>query len=334
MYPAIFDEQKFIFVLLKNIFALALLIPITMVLLSFLSAITVFYNRQSFARQRPIKGYIQIVKVIIFIAAFLASIGILFNISPLGIFGGVGALSAVVLLVFKDPILALVASTQLTLNNMVQIGDWIEIPAHAADGEIIDMNLQSVRIQNWNKTVVSVPVYDLIAHSFINWRGMQESGGRRIKRAINIDMDSIQFCTSEMIEKFKEYTLLNEYIRAKENEILKENKEKGHHHTDILSSRAMTNIGTFRAYAFEYLKAHPCVSHSLTMMVRQLAPSAQGIPMEFYCFSNNLNWEAYESIQADIFDHMIAVIPIFHLRIFQVPSGQAIQNLAKEHRLS
>lgn len=325
MLPAAFDPESWWFTLCKNVLSIALLIPVTAAALSFFNALNEIYDKQSFAKQRPIKGYVQVVKVVIIgVAMFLAG-GVLFDASLLGILGGVGALSAVALLVFKDPVLALMASTQLTLNDMVRIGDWLEIPGHSANGEVIDINLQSIRIQNWDKTIVSVPLYDLISKSFINWRGMEDSGGRRIKRGLNIDMNSVKFCTPQMIERFKHYALLRDYILAKEKEITESNALRAASGVDdVLSNRAMTNLGTFRAYAYAYLQNHPHISRKLTCMVRQLPPTAEGIPVECYCFSAEQDWTVYESIQSDIFDHLISVMSIFELRIFQSLSGHDI----------
>jgi len=334
LYPAIFDSDRTLFIFLKNLFALVLIVPIAFTLLSLLSAFNIFYNQQAFAKQRPITGYVQVTKILVVVGALLVISGILFDVSLLGIIGGLGALSAVGLLIFKDPILSLAASMQLTMNDMVRIGDWVEIPAHSVNGTVIDMNLQSIRIQNWNKTIVAVPIYSLIAHSFINWRGMVDAGGRRIKRALNIDMESVKFCSPAMIKKFKGYKILHDYICAKEKEIKAANKaRKVTSKSDAPSSRAMTNIGTFRAYAYEYIKNDPRINQDLTLMVRQLAPTMGGIPIEIYCFSKAQEWEEYESIQADIFDHFIAIIPLFGLRIFQNPSGHAIESIGKNIRI-
>ena len=329
MSPAIFDGQSVAATVLQNVLAAALLISVIFAVFSLLNAVSMLYDRQSYAKQRPIKGYMQIVKVMVSVATVLLVIGIIFDASLWGILGGLGAFSAVVLLIFQGPILALVASLQLTLNNMVRIGDWVEIPGHSADGTVIEMNLQSIRIQNWDKTIVSVPLYDLVSKSFANWRGMEESGGRRIKRALHIDITSVKFCTPDMIEKFKGYALLRDYVFAKELVIAADNTAHKVSPHDALSGRAMTNIGTFRAYASAYLSDHPDINHNMTCMVRQRPPMAQGIPIECYCFSAKQDWVVYESIQSDIFDHLIAIMPIFELRIFQSPTGHDIERLGK-----
>lgn len=330
MYPAIFDNEDIIYMLLRKAFSIALLIPLVLTISAFLNGVNMYYGKLSFAKQRPIKGYIQIGKIFIIIAAVLLAISIIFNISVVGLLGGLGAVSAILLLIFKDSILALTASAHLSLNKMVQIGDWIEIPEHKIDGEVVDMNLYSMRIQNWNKTIVSIPIYNLISNSFINWRGMQEAGGRRIKRSIYIDMQSICFCDAQMIQKLKKYKLLQEYLAGKEEEIALDNKQKNiDSAADPLSSRAMTNIGTFRAYTYRYLINHPHINHTLTTMVRQLQPTSHGIPIEIYGFSAIQKWEEYETIQSDIFDHLLAVLPIFGLRVFQSLGGHDFQNIGK-----
>lgn len=327
MLPGIFEAGTPGVMLLRRFLALLLLVPVTRGVLSLFSALNMIYDMQSFAKQRPIKGYIQIAKVFAVGSAIFLAIGVIFDVSPFRILGGLGAFSAVALLVFRDPLLALVASIQLTSNDMVRIGDWIEVPGHSANGTVIDMTLQSIRIQNWDKTIVAVPLYDLISRSFINWRGMEESGGRRIKRSLSIDISSIKFCTSEMLAKLKQYLFLHDYISDKEQEIMAANTEQKIADADILSRRAMTNLGTFRAYAYTYLHQHPHVNHELTYMVRQLPPTTQGIPLELYCFSAKQDWVEYEAVQADILDHLVAVMSIFELRIFQSPSGGDFANL-------
>ena len=230
--------------------------------------------------------------------------------------GGLTALSAVVLLVFKDSILGLTSVFQLLLGDLVRVGDWIEIPSHGADGEVIDIMLTTIRIKNWDNTIANVPAYDLISHSFTNWRGMTESGARRIKRSINIDMKSIRFLTQEDIEKFKKFTLLKDYIARKEKEIAQTNKERGVKE-DIFNARRLSNIGTFRAYCYNYLKQNPNISDKFTCMVRQLNPTTEGLPLEVYAFSSNTNWTDYEGIQADIFDHFLSIIKEFDLKVFE-----------------
>jgi miniconductance mechanosensitive channel len=213
---------------------------------------------------------------------------------------------------------------------MIQIGDWIEMPKYGADGDVIDVTLQTVKVQNWDKTITSIPIYSLVSDSFKNWRGMSESGGRRIKRSISIDMRTVKFCTREMVERFKRYALIREYVSQKEEEIAAHNSEKGLEESDLLSSRRMTNLGTFRAYIAAYLRAHPLINKDMTFLIRHLPPGPTGLPIEIYVFSADKVWANYESIQADIFDHLLAVIPEFELEVFQQPSGSDLERLGQE----
>ncbi len=250
--------------------------------------------------------------------------------SPLGILSGIGALSAVLLLVFRDTILGLVAGVQLSSNAMIHIGDWIEMPKYGADGDVIDVTLQTVKVQNWDKTITTIPIYSLVSDSFKNWRGMSESGGRRIKRAISIDMRTVKFCTLEMIDRFKRYALIGDYVTRRQAEITAHNAERGLDETDLLSSRRMTNLGTFRAYIAAYLRSHPMINKEMTFLIRHLPPGPTGLPIEIYVFSADKVWANYEGIQADIFDHLLAVIPEFELEVFQQPSGSDIERLAEK----
>ncbi|MNJ40449.1 Miniconductance mechanosensitive channel YbdG [compost metagenome] len=241
--------------------------------------------------------------------------------SPVILLSGIGALSAVTMLVFKDSILGLVAGIQLTSNDMLRVGDWIEMPKYEADGSITDISLNTVKIQNWDKTITTIPTYAMISDSFKNWRGMQISGGRRIKRSIYIDTSSISFCTPEMIQEFKKIHYLKDYITAKEQEIDEYNVRHEIDRTSLVNGRALTNIGVFRAYIQRYLENHPGVHKDMTLMVRQLAPQETGLPIEIYVFANSTEWAIYEGIQSDIFDHILAIAPSFELRLFQNPTG-------------
>jgi miniconductance mechanosensitive channel len=217
------------------------------------------------------------------------------------------------LLVFKDSILGLVASVQLSSNDMVRIGDWIEMPKYGADGDVIDVTLHTVKVQNWDKTITTIPAYSLISNSFKNWRGMTESGGRRIKRAIYIDMASIKFCTKEMLNRFEKFQLISEYIKSKRKEIARYNKEHNIDTSELINGRNLTNVGSFRAYVAAYLHNHPKIHRGLTFLVRHLSPGENGLPIEIYVFSNDQVWANYEAIQADIFDHILGVVPLFDL---------------------
>ena len=236
-----------------------------------------------------------------------------------------GAMTAILLLVFKDSILGLVASIQLTSNDMVRIGDWIEMPKYGADGDVIDVTLHTVKVQNWDKTITTIPSYALISDSFKNWRGMAESGGRRIKRAIYIDLTSIKFCTSEMLDRFEKFQLITDYIRTRKAEITEYNQEHQVDTSELINGRNLTNVGTFRAYLVAYLHHHPKIHQDLTFLIRHLPPGEQGLPIEIYVFSNDQVWANYEAIQADIFDHIFSVVPMFDLRLFQNPTGADFQ---------
>jgi miniconductance mechanosensitive channel len=311
--------------------SLALVYMAVMALLSidaFLNATLGLYQRTPVSRRVPIKGFVQVLKILL---AFLGVIFVLSNLlgkSPLVFLSGLGAFTAVLLLIFKDSILGLVAGVQLTANNMVRVGDWIEMPRYGADGDVIDVSLMTVKVQNWDKTISTVPAYALVSDSFRNWRGMSDSGGRRIKRAVYIDVSSIKFCDAEMLERFKKFQAIQEYVDRKVAEVQKHNTEQRVDESVLLNGRRLTNIGTFRAYLEAYLRRHPKVHQDMTFLVRQLAPGPQGLPLEIYVFSRDQAWARYEAIQADIFDHVLASVPLFDLRVYQQPSGSDVQKLA------
>jgi miniconductance mechanosensitive channel len=297
---------------------------------AFLNAVGDIYHSFDVSRQRPIKGYIQVIKIIVGIFAGILVISVIINQSPTLLLGGIGALTAVIILVFKDTILGFVASIQLSSNNMVRIGDWVEMPKYNADGEVIDMTLHTIKVRNWDKTITTIPAYAMVSDSFRNWRGMSESGGRRIKRAINIDMNTVKFVTSEMYDRFSKFQLLQTYLKSRKQEIEAYNSEHRVDTSELVNGRNMTNFGTFRAYVAAYLKNHPKVHQEMTFLIRHLPPGPTGIPLEIYVFSNDQVWANYESIQADIFDHILAVIPRFDLRVFQNPTGGDIRGLAEK----
>jgi miniconductance mechanosensitive channel len=298
-----------------------------MVIYSFLNAFNDIYLTFEISKIKPIKGYIQVVQIIVFILGGIIIIANLMGESPFILLSGIGALSAVLLLVFKDSLLGLVAGIQLAANDMVRVGDWIEMPKYEADGDIIDISLNTVKVQNFDKTITSIPSYALISDSFKNWRGMQVSGGRRIKRSLFIDTNSITFCTEEMIEKFKTIQFLSNYIISKEQDIAEYNAKNEINRDNPVNGRALTNIGVFRAYINQYLQHHPGISQEMTLLVRQLAPTEMGLPLEIYAFTNDIRWDVYETIQSDIFDHLFAVAPEFGLHLFQNPSGNDFKNI-------
>ena len=285
-----------------------------------LNVIRSLYQRKASERYLPLSSTIQVIKLVIYLVATILAISFILDKSPIYLLSGLGALTAVLLLVFQDTIKGLVASIQISANKMVAPGDWIEIPNYGADGDVIDIGLNTVKVKNFDNTVTTVPTYALINGSFKNWRGMLNSGGRRIKRTIILDINSIAFYQNGQIEKLKEISLLKNYLQKKSDEItssLQANNLPG----DNINSRQLTNVGTFRAYMEAYLHSHEKIHHNMTCMVRQLAATEAGLPLEVYCFSNDQNWQNYEGIQADIFDHLFAMIPIFNLRVFQHPTG-------------
>ncbi len=294
---------------------------ILMMLSSFLSSINTIYSTYKISKNRPIKGYLQILRVFISIFGLILIVATILDKSTLGLLSGIGALSAVLMLVFKDSILGLVAAIQLSGNDMIRIGDWITVPDYGADGDVIDIKLQTVTIQNFDKTIVSVPIYSLISSSFKNWRGMSDSDGRRIKRHLSIDMNTVKFCTQEMIERFSKIDILGDYISSKQKEIDMDNINKNANTSEMINGRRMTNIGVFRAYIEAYLRENTKINKNMTFLVRQLQPTEKGVSLELYIFSSDQNWANYESIQADIFDHLLASISFFDLAVYQALSG-------------
>jgi len=303
-------------------------ISLSLIVFFFISAISAFLNAVNDiymtikrSQAKPIKGYLQIVSIFFYIIGFIIIFGIIFDKSPWILVSGLGAMTAVLLLIFKDTILSFVASLQISFNNLISIGDWLSVPQFGADGTVIDVALHSIKIQNWDKTITTIPTHKLIDGSFKNWRGMENSGGRRIKRAVYIDIASIRFCDDEMFQKFEKFQFLAEYLKSKKEEIIKYNESKNIDTSELINGRRLTNIGTFRAYISAYLKNHPQVRQDMTFLIRQLPPGATGLPIEIYVFSNDIEWANYEAIQANIFDHILAAIPEFDLRVFQNPTG-------------
>lgn len=288
---------------------------------AFLNALYEIYQGFEVSKSKPIKGYLQVIKIIFVVIGIIVVISMLLGKSPVYLLGGLGAFSAVLLLVFKDPILGFVAGIQISANDMVRPGDWIVMGKSGADGVVTDISLTTVKVQNWDKTITTIPTYSLVSESFVNWRGMEESGGRRIKRSINIDMNSVKFCSTEMIGKFLKISLIKEYVENKEAELTIYNQEQSIDNSILVNGRRQTNLGIFRAYLFEYLKNNPNIRTDMTFLVRQLQPAESGIPIEIYAFSKEQEWVVYEDIQSDIFDHILASIPEFELTVFQNPSG-------------
>jgi miniconductance mechanosensitive channel len=314
---------------IETLIYLYITIIVLLVLVSLTQSLHEIYLQRDISKTRPIKGYIQLVNIFFYFIAIIIVISLVTGNSPGKLLAGLGALAAVLLLVFKDTILGLVASVQLSANHMVRIGDWIEMPSRKADGTILEITLNTVKVQNWDKTIATIPTYAMVSESFTNWRGMEESGGRRIKRAINIDMSSVKFCTPEMIEKFKKIHRLKTYISEKLEELELFNKENQIDDSVLVNGRRLTNLGVFRKYVEEYLKHHPKIHQDMTFLVRHLQPNEKGIPVEIYVFSKDQAWANFEGIQADLFDHILAILPEFELRVFQNPSSFNIEQLAK-----
>lgn len=318
--------------LLSRVLLAGVVIVATFSISALLSAINDIYRRVSKKRSAAIRGYTDAVRIISYIFCAIFLVAILTGRSPWGLLSLLGGLTAILLLVFKDTLLGFVAHIQLSATDMIRIGDWIEMPQYGADGDVIDISIHCVRVQNWDKTITSIPTYALIANSFKNWRGMSESGGRRIKRAINIDLSTIHFMSADTIEKLADIKLLEKYLRPKQKEIAEYNKRYEMEGGSILNGRNQTNIGIFRAYTLEYLRQHPQIHPNMTFLVRQLAPTETGLPLEIYVFSKDQVWAHYEAIQADIFDHLLAALPHFDLRVFQNPSGSDFRNALYQHQ--
>jgi miniconductance mechanosensitive channel len=300
----------------------SLVFVITSVLIKALKAFEEVSTRIPSFKDKPIMSYVQLANIMIYVVSAILIFATLLDRDPFALLGALGALTAVLMLVFKDTILGLVASIQISSHDMVRVGDWVSMPKYGTDGDVLEITLNTVKIQNWDKTISTIPTYAFISDSFKNWRGMTDSKGRRIKRSLNIDMTSIKFCSDEEIDNYKNVEMLKDYIESIQSEIAIHNDSNGHDKSSLLNGRNLTNIGLFREYAYQYLMANKNLRTDLTLMVRQLEPTENGLPIEVYCFSNNINWVAYETIQADIFDHLLSSISNFDLEIFQNPTGK------------
>ncbi|MDD4565037.1 MAG: mechanosensitive ion channel [Eubacteriales bacterium] len=296
-------------------------IIIVLVLDKIFDAINDIYNNFEVSKEKPIKGFFQVLKIFAYMIGIIVIIAVLINRSPLVLLGGIGAATAVLLLIFQNSILGFVASIQLASNNMLQIGDWIEMSQYGADGAVLEISLHTVKVQNWDNSITTIPTSALISESFKNWRGMQESGARRIKRAVHIDTTSIKVCNEEMLERYSKIQYIEKYIEDKKKEIMEYNNMNDIDASSIVNGRHLTNIGTFRAYVVNYLKNHPGLHKDRTQMVRLINPTERGIPIEVYAFTKSTVWVDYEAVQSDIFDHILAIVPEFDLRAFQNPTG-------------
>lgn len=297
---------------------------------SFFNAISTIYRSFGVSNEIPITGFIQVIKILLYAVSILLIISVILHKSPMLLLSGLGAMTAILMLIFKDSILGLIAGIQLISNKMLSRGDWLEMPKYGADGDVTDITLTTVKVQNWDKTITTIPTYALITDSFKNWRGMQKSGGRRIKRSLYIDVNTIRFCTDDMLQRYSKIRYIADYIDAKNKEVEEHNKNLKLNSNDFVNRRRLTNIGTLRAYIIAYLKNQPMINQDMTFLVRQLQPTENGLPLQIYVFCKDKVWSHYEAIQSDIFDHMLAIVPEFDLRIFQRPAGsdfnQALQD--------
>ena len=304
------------------------LIAVMMFLDAMLSALLAIYGKSAIAKEISITPFVQVLKLGLYFVTGILLLSLLLQKTPLYFLSGLGALTAVLMFVFKDVLMGFVAGIQLIANKMVAPKDWIEMPKYGADGDVLEITLTTVKVQNFDNTITTIPTYALINESFKNWRNMNLSGGRRIKRYVNIDLGSIKFCNSEMLVRFKSIQLISQYIQNRQEEILVYNKKHQIDESTLVNGRRLTNIGVFRSYVEAYLRQHPMIHNDMTFLIRQLSPRENGLPIEIYVFCKNTNWTAYEAIQADIFDHMLAVVPEFDLRVFQEPSGSDFQKIA------
>lgn len=294
---------------------------------SLLNALNTIYEQMPVSRERPLKGFIQVAKIVVYLVGAVMVLAAIVDRSPLLFFSGLGALTAVLMLVFKDTILSLVASVQIATSQILRVGDWVEMPQYGADGDVIDIALHTVRVQNWDKTVTTIPTHRFISDAFKNWRYMSGSGGRRIKRALNLDMTSVRFLTPTEVDGFRDFALLTDYVDSKRETLAKANADLGDDAN--VNARRLTNLGTFRAYVLAYLKHSEDINRNMTLLVRQLDPGPQGLPLQIYAFSASTEWVEHERVKSDIFDHLIAIVPSFGLRVFQDPAGADFRRLGK-----
>jgi len=327
--PVVFTDYPEFIPTANRITSVFNVLIIIRVLHHFINALQVYLAQSHKYHDKPIASYTQLGKILIWAVGTLILASLIIGKNPLYMFTALGAVSAVLILVFKDTILGFIASIQLSVNNMIRIGDWVSIPKYGADGDVIEINLTTVKVRNWDNTISTVPTYSFISDSFKNWRGMQESGGRRIKRAVNLKISSIRLADEEMLQRFEKIELVREYIKDRRVQITRHNAEnQADTEASIVNGRRMTNIGVFRAYIRNYLSRNSNLNQEMIHMVRQMDPTEHGVPLEIYCFSKIKTWVEYEIIQSDLFDHILAVVPYFDLEVFEVPAGSDFQKLA------
>lgn len=321
-FPKVIEYAIF----LSNIFIIIVIIRSTITLLSVFDEIL---SHIVILADKPITTYIQVLKIGVYFIGGILVLSLILGKSPFYFLGAMGAMTAILLLIFKDTILGFVASIQMSVYDMVRVGDWISMPKYDADGDVMSINLNTVKVQNWDKTITTIPTYAFITDSFKNWRGMNDSGGRRIKRAIYLKVSSFKFCNEKMLSQFKKYKLIEDYIIEKENDVQKFNSKMFDNEIDSVNNRRMTNIGVFRIYAEKYIMAHPNINGEMTLMVRQLESTSKGLPLEIYCFSSEREWVKYERIVSDIFDHLYTITSEFELEVFEEPTGNDFRSLIR-----
>ena len=320
--------------IVENVCGAFVILTVALAIGNVLTLINSIYERRPNSRTKPIKGYTQVIKIVIYALATILIIATLIDRSPLILLSGLGAMAAVLMLIFQDTILSLVASVQISSNDVVRVGDWVEMPQLSADGDVIDIALHTVKVRNWDNTITSIPTKKFMTDPFKNWRGMQESGGRRIMRSIMLDQQTVHFLDAEERQRLQRFGLLQDYLKEKQTEIDEWNEQLEEQGKEPVNPRRITNIGTFRAYVERYIKSHSGIHQNMTLIVRQLAPGAEGLPLQIYCFTNTVSWNAYEAIQSDLFDHMLSILPEFGLRVYQHPSGMDLRSLKPEALLT
>lgn len=322
--PEIFEDFALLLPFLLKLTNIYITVVIVMIIMSFIKGVESHLVTLPLFKNKPLASYFQLARIFIYIVTGILILSILIEESPIYFLSAFGAMSAILLLIFKDTILGLVASVQISSNDMIRVGDWIEMPKYNADGDVLAINLNTVKVKNWDKTVTTVPTFYFITDSFKNWRGMQESGGRRIKRSIYINLRSIKFVDEEMRSRFERFHLIKDFVNERQKEIEEYNATHDVDTTTLINGRRMTNIGVFRQYTEKFLRSHKGINQNMYILVRQLQPDDNGLPLEIYCFTQSVAWADYEGTQADVFDHLLAAASHFDLEIFQNPSGNDI----------
>ncbi|TDE07056.1 mechanosensitive ion channel family protein [Flavobacterium sandaracinum] len=325
--PSILVEYPKLSSYIVTLAMIVILLVIIWTIIALLAVFDVILSKSPIFKDKPITSYIQVLNIVVYFVGGILILSLLLGKSPFYFLGAMGAMTAILLLIFKDTILGFVASIQMSVYDMVRVGDWIAMPKYDADGDVMSINLSTVKVQNWDKTITTIPTYAFITDSFKNWRGMSNSGGRRIKRAIYLKVSSFCFCDNQMLEQFKQYTLIRDYILQKEIEIKKSNSSLIDNESNPVNIKSLTNIGVFRVYAENYLLSNPKINTEMTTMVRQLDPTSQGMPLEIYCFTYEKEWEKHEVIKSDIFDHLLTITSQFQLEVFEEPTGRDFRNI-------